>query len=124
MRAREFVVEDVKLRKAHAQAMTGAHLARDPNTVDRIYHMNRMMMAMAMADGKSKKPVDMDISSWSEKYNTIHPFSDADNLKIQSALKTVPSDHGHIGKNHKSKEYDDINKVSPVAKPKKNKYGI
>jgi hypothetical protein len=115
VRAREFVVEDVKLRKAHAQAMTGAHLARDPNTVDRIYHMNRMMMAMAMADGKSKKPVDMDISSWSEKYNTIHPYTKEEHNMVHQALATLPTTHKEPVPNHRSVESDDTHKVSPVT---------
>ena len=133
MRAREFArqnLSELSIKPStpihvdldqHGQ---GVYLARDVGGYDRVYHMNRLWMAMACADGKSAKATKSPASGWSEKYNTIHPFSDADNLKIQSALKTVPSDHGHIGKNHKSKEYDDINKVSPVAKPKKNKYGI
>jgi len=103
----------------------GAYLARDVGGYDRVYHMNRLWMAMAMADGKSSGKIPgANASSWSEKYNTIHPFSDADDLKIQAALKTVPSDHGHIAKDHKSKEHDDVNKTSPVAKPKRNKYGV
>ena len=133
MRAREFTrqnLSELSVKPStpiHAnldQHGQGVYLARDVGGYDRVYHMNRLWMAMACADGKSAKATSSPASGWSEKYNTIHPFSDADNLKIQSALKTIPSDYGHIGKDHKSKEYDDINKVSPVAKPKKNKYGI
>jgi hypothetical protein len=133
MRAREFTrhqLSELSIKPStpiHAdldQHGQGVYLARDVGGYDRVYHMNRLWMAMACADGKSAKATSSPASGWSEKYNTIHPFSDADDLKIQSALKTVPSDHGHIGKDHKSKEYNDINKVSPVAKPKKNKHGI
>jgi len=135
MRAREFtrqqiselsIKPDMPLHKDLDQHGQGVYLARDVGGYDRVYHMNRLWMAMAMADGKSKGKIPgAYASSWSEKYNTIHPFSDADDLKIQSALKTVPSDHGHISsRDHKSREHDDVNKTSPVAKPKKNRYGI
>ena len=135
MRAREFTRQQISelsikpempLHKDLDQHGQGVYLARDVGGYDRVYHMNRLWMAMAMADGKSKGKIPgAYASSWSEKYNTIHPFSDADDLKIQSALKTVPSDHGHISsRDHKSREHDDVNKTSPVAKPKKNRYGI
>jgi hypothetical protein len=117
MRASEFVTEEVttKIRKDHAQAMPGAHLARDPSTVDRLYHMNRMMMAMAMADGKSKKPVEMDTSSWAEKYNTIHPYTPEEHNMVYQALATLPTTHKHPVADHRSIEADDVHKVSPVT---------
>ena len=135
MRASEFIRQqlselsvkpDMPLHADLEQHGQGVYLARDVGGYDRVYHMNRLWMAMAMADGKTKGKIPGAMaSSWSEKYNTIHPFSDADNLKIQAALKTIPSDHGHISSSdHKSKEHDDVNKVSPVAKPKRNKYGV
>ena len=135
MRAQEFTRQQLSelsvkpstpLNKDLDQHGQGVYLARDVGGYDRVYHMNRLWMAMAMADGKTNGKIPgAATSSWSEKYNTIHPFSDADDMKIQAALKTVPSDHGHISsKDHKSREHDDVNKKSPVAKPKKNKYGI
>jgi hypothetical protein len=133
MRAKEFARQQLAelsvkpsqpVHRGLDQHGQGVYLARDVGGYDRVYHMNRLWMAMACADGKSANATNSPASGWSEKYNTIHPFSDADDLKIQSALKTVPSDHGHISKDHKSREHNDTNIVSPVAKPKKNKYGI
>jgi hypothetical protein len=50
-----------------------ALLLRDKGGYDRTYHLNRIMMATAMADGSSKKPVDMDSASFTEKYNVAFP---------------------------------------------------
>jgi hypothetical protein len=90
---------------------------RDQGGYDRVYHMNRLMMAMAMADGKSTKPVDMDAASWVEKYNTTHPYTDEEHNMVHAAMATVPTDHKPISKERKSREPDDTHKVSPHPNP-------
>jgi hypothetical protein len=82
------------------------------------------MMAMAMADGKSTKAVDSPSESWMEKYNTHHPYTKEEDNMVKAAFNTVPSDYQHISKFGKSEEPKGGNTVSPVAKPKKNKYGV
>ena len=91
--------------------------ARDVGGYDRIYHMNRLMMAMAKADGKSTKPVDSDSETWFEKYNTIHPYSKEEGNMVQSAMKTVPTDGNMVGHDTKSRETDDVHRVSPHRNP-------
>lgn len=113
-----------KERKAHHQAHRGGYIMRDVGGYDRTYHLNRIGMAMAMADGKSTGPVEMDASSWYEKYNTFFPYSEEEHNKIKSAMKTVPTDGAELPGGHKSEELPDVNVKSPVAKPKRNKYGI
>ena len=129
MRAQEFIVEDRKgkIPGGHDNSMPGAHIMRDNGGYDRTNHMNRMMMAAAMHDGKTKKAIprdQMDPNSWVEKYNVAVPYSDVEQLMMFQALATIPSDAQELGKRGKSKEPDDTNKVSPVAKPKRNKYGV
>ena len=129
MRAREFLSElSVKPSgKQHQHQVDGGQgyiLSRDVGGYDRTYHLNRIMMAAAMADGKSKKPVDMDSSSWVEKYNVAFPYTDMEHAMMMQAFATVPSDVGELEKRGKSEEPKDTNKTSTVAKPKKNKYGI
>lgn len=129
MRAREFLSEistkpSGKMDKNHVDGGQGYMLSRDIGGYDRVYHLNRIMMAAAMADGKNKKPVDMDASSWVEKYNVAFPYTDEEHLMMFQAMATIPTDGGELEKRGKSKEPDDTNKVSAVAKPKKNKYGI
>lgn len=99
----------------HAQVQKGVHLSRDPGGYDRIYHMNRLMMATACADGRDKKKIPgVDSSSWYEKYNTIHPYTEEEHNMIHQAMATVPTDGGEIVKNRRSLESDDVHRVSPV----------
>jgi hypothetical protein len=122
MRASEFIREGFsvkpsgKMRHDHAQAQQGVHLARDIGGYDRIYHMNRLMMAIAMSDGKSKKPpAGVDASSWYEKFNTIHPYTEEEHNMIHQAMKIVPTDGGEVVDDHRSLDADHVNRVSPVT---------
>jgi hypothetical protein len=127
MRAQEFIKEGktTEMHADHKNVGKGVSRSRDVGGYDRVYHMNRMMMAMAMADGKSTKKVDnVAIDTWFEKYNTMHPMTQEEDNKIRAAMKTVPTDGKHISKFSKSVEAEGGNTQSAVAKPKKNKYGI
>lgn len=128
MRASEFTKLNERrvtpLKKDSELAGKGVSRSRDVGGYDRVYHMNRLMMAMACADGKSTNAVDSPSETWFEKYNTHHPFTKEEDNMVRAAFKTVPSDEQTISKFGKSMEPSDTNTVSPVAKPKKNKYGI
>jgi hypothetical protein len=121
MRANEFIVEGGssrgKLHKDHdnATGSGGSVLARDPGGYDRTYHLNRVGMAMAMADGKSTKKIKMDIASPTEKFNSIHPYTDEEHNMVQAALNTIPSEHHRMAKRGKSSEPDDTHKISPIT---------
>jgi hypothetical protein len=111
-------------RPSHDAVSKGATRARDVGGYDRVYHMNRVGMAMAMADGQSTKAVDSPQDTWFEKYNTYHPYTQEEANKVKAAINTIPSDTKEVSKFGKSEEPDFVNKTSPVAKPKKNKYGV
>jgi hypothetical protein len=115
---------DGKMHPHAVDAGQGAMRMRDVGGYDRTYHLNRIWMATAMADGKSKKPVDMDSASFVEKYNVAFPYTDIEHMMVLQAMATVPTDGKELTKRSKSKEPDDTNKTSAVAKPKRNKYGI
>lgn len=121
MRASEFITEEHtkghnggKLSHNNAQATPSMHKVRDEGGYDRTYHLNRLGMAMAMADGKSKKPVDMESSSFVEKYNTIHPYTEAEHNMLHQAMGTIPTDHQEVVGWSKSVEPDDTNIGSPM----------
>lgn len=115
MRANEFIIEsEGKVRKNHAAVQQGVHKSRDVGGYDRVYHMNRLWMATAMADGKSTKPVDMDEASWMEKYNTQHPYTEEEYNMFRSAENTIPTDSKEVTPWSKSKEPDDTHRVSSV----------
>ena len=84
-----------------------------------------MMMAMAMADGKSTGKIDgVNVDTWFEKYNTLHPMTKEEDNMIRAAMATVPTDGKHVSKFGKSVEPKGANTQSIVPKPKRNKYGI
>jgi hypothetical protein len=124
MRAKEFVNEAKpggKIPKDLEDKSQGAIRMRDVGGYDRIYHMNRIGMAVAMADGSSKKAVDMDSASFVEKYNVAFPYTDAEELMMYQAMATIPTDGTELAKRSKSKEANDTNITSPVADWRKNK---
>jgi hypothetical protein len=124
MRAREFIAEAAPggdIHPHHASAFQGVTRMRDVGGYDRTYHLNRIWMATAMADGKSAKPVDMDSSSWIEKYNVAVPYTDAEHLMVLAAMATIPTDGKELVKRSKSKEPKDTNITSPVANWMKTK---
>jgi hypothetical protein len=71
------------------------------------------MMAAAMSDGSSTAPLEMDSSSWTEKFNTAHPYTELEHKMMQQAFATVDSNHQEVTGDHRSKEREDTHKVSP-----------
>ena len=127
MKINEIISESktTELDPDHEAAHTGNIVrARDVGGYDRVYHMNRLLMAMAKADGKSTKAVDSPADTWFEKYNTIHPYTDEETNMVKSALKTVPSQAQFVSKDKKSREPDHVHRTSPVNPKKKNRYGV
>jgi len=116
MRAHEFLTEsEGKINKNAEQATQGVHKVRDIGGYDRIYHMNRLWMAMAMADGKSQDAVDMDNASFAEKYNTVHPYTEQEYNMFVAATKTIPTERKDVVPYSKSMEPEDTNKKSLVT---------
>jgi hypothetical protein len=93
----------------------GAILMRDQGGYDRTYHLNRIMMATAMADGSSKRPVDMDSASFVEKHNVAFPYTDVEHLMMMQAMATIPTDSKELAKRSKSIEPSDTNIQSPIS---------
>lgn len=116
MRAHEFIREakEGKMHNHHEQATQGMIRARDVGGYDRVYHMNRLWMAMACADGKSQDAVEMDSASFAEKYNTIHPYTEEEYNMFISAKKTIPTDSKEVVPYSKSQEPTDTNTKSLV----------
>jgi hypothetical protein len=107
-----------KMHPDHEAAHPGnIYRTRDVGGYDRVYHMNRLMMAMAKADGKSTKPVDSATETWFEKYNTVHPYTDAENKMVKAAMNTVPTDGKMVSHDNKSREGKDVHRVSPHHNP-------
>lgn len=118
MRAREFIIEtrgDGPMPSELNDAHQGSTRMRDVGGYDRTYHLNRIWMAAAMADGQSKRPVDMDSASFVEKYNVAFPYTDIEHMMLLQAMATIPTDSKELAKRGKSEEPKDTNTVSPVS---------
>ena len=116
MRAREFLAEkqEGKLTKRQQQSTVGLHKFRDPGGYDRAYELNRVMMAVACADG-TDSPIDMDQASWVGKYNTASPYTKEEQKMLKQAFKAVGSEtHDLNDGDLESKELESTNKTSPV----------
>ena len=119
MRAKEFIAEEKegKLHPEHEAVMQTTRTIRDNGGYDRISHLNRVMIAAAMHNGKTKKAIprdQMDPNSWVEKYNTAHPYTKEEDNMIVGAMKTLGADHKHLISDHRSLEPEGTHKVSPV----------
>ena len=116
MRAKDFISEERrgKLHKNQDGPMKTAIAFRDDGT-DRQYNLNRIMMAAAMADGRSRTPVDMDASGWTEKNNTVHPYTEEEHNMVHQAFGTVDSTYHDEVSDHRSTEPEDTHKTSPVV---------
>lgn len=124
MRAKEFIAENAggKMSKRQTAASRGVFKARDVGGYDRVYHLNRMMMAMAMSDGMSQDAVEMDYSSFAEKYNTIHPYTQEEYNMMISAKKSLPTEFEEVVPYSKSQEPEDTQTKSAVLTTKRPKF--
>jgi hypothetical protein len=119
MRAYEFIAEaSTKKRGAvphnHQHAAQGIIRFKDDGS-DRLYNLNQVMKATAMADGKSTKAVDMDYESFAGKNNMAYPYTEVEHNMMRQALNTVgDSRHKDLVKDHRSMEVPETHKVSPV----------
>lgn len=126
MRAKEFVSETKsnKITKRQNQATKGLNIHNDEGSKwASDYGGYRTMMAAACTDGKSIP--DMSKESYIGKKKTAYPYTKEEQDILKIAYKVggqsyKDPNHGDM----RSLELDDTNKVSPVPKRKKNKYGV
>jgi len=125
MKIKDIIVEGspAKISKRLQQSTVGLTIFRDGEFADRIYELNRVMMAAAMADGKN--PLQIDHESWAGRHDIAAPYTKEEQQILKQAFKAVGSWHKDLNNGDlKSQELDSTNKSSPVAKPKRNKFGI
>jgi hypothetical protein len=116
MRASEFISEGQsvgRLSKTKSYASVGLHKFVDPAHADRIYELNRIMMATASTDGTFVP--DVDGESWVGRWNLAAPYTKEEHDMLKMAYKAIGSDvsdlnHGDL----RSSEIPSTNTVSPV----------
>lgn len=120
MRAFEFLSEGSdgsrpgkqgKLHPEQKSTMPKAH--KFAGTADRIYDLNRAMMAVAASDGSnfSHNPTE---ESWIGRSNMANPYTEAEHNMLHHAYATIGVDIDDVVSSH-STEPENIHKVSPVT---------
>jgi hypothetical protein len=116
MRASEFITENEngKISTQQQQATRGLHVfSKKMDTYDRLYDLNRLMMAVASSDGVN--PINMDAESWVGKHNTAHPYTKEEQAMLNMAYKAAGLAHKDLNRGDlDSKELPDTNTKSLV----------
>ena len=122
MRAREFVstkiteTADVKISRRLQAGTRGLNVfSKKIDTYDRLYDLNRLMMAVASSDGVN--PIKMDAESWVGKHNTTHPYTKEEQDMLILAYKAAGLEYKDLNKGDlDSEELPDTNTQS-IVKP-------
>ena len=124
MKLRElFEVKSGAVGHPYQQSSSGINLFSDGEKSSSDYTMYRLGLALACSDGKT--PIQMDPKSWYGKRKTAHPFTNEEQDMLIQSYKIVGAKYEDLNKGDlNSQELQSTNSVSPVAKPKRNKYGI
>jgi len=116
MRAHEFITEASnagKMSKRLNSATKGVNLFSYPNPVDSEYMLNRVMMAVACADGVHD--IDMPEDSWVGKYKTAHPYTKEEQEMLKAAYKAAGATWMDVNNGDMdSCELESTSKVSPI----------
>lgn len=118
MRANEFISEAKvgKISKRQQQATRGLNIfSKKIDSYDRLYDLNRLMMAVASSDGIN--PIVMDAESWVGKHNTTHPYTKEEQAMLKLAYKAAGLEYKDLNQGDMdSEELPDTNTQS-IAKP-------
>ena len=93
MKIKEIVLEDKvgKLSKRLQQPTVGINKFRDQQFADRVYELNRVMMAVAAADGVNPLAPEVDAESWAGRNNLAFPYTAEEQEMLKSAFGAVGS---------------------------------
>ena len=119
----EAKVKQAKMTKRQNQPTRGVHTFGDAERANSDYVQFRVGMALASTDGKTKPNIDA--KSWIGKRKAACPYTKEEADMLKMAYKAAGADYQDVNDGDmNSKELNTTNKVSPVAKPKRNKYGV
>jgi hypothetical protein len=115
MRAQEFITEqDGKIGKRRQAATVGLNLFSDGERSNSDYTLNRVMMAVGMADG-SGRPLDVDEKSWIGKSRGAYPYTKVEQEMLKQAYKAAGAKWTDLNSGDMdSEEHPEVNTTSPV----------
>jgi hypothetical protein len=115
MRATEFVTEDRvgEISKRNRYATVGLHTFKDTAGYDRVYELNRVMMAVASTDGTFVPNVDAE--SWVGRHNVSAPYTPEEHDMLKMAYKAIGSEFHDLNHgDNNSDEHPAVHTSSPV----------
>jgi hypothetical protein len=124
MKIKEIVLEQAgELKDRQRLAQRGMNKFSDAKKWNGDYTLYRLGLAVASTDGKTIP--DVDDESWVGKWKLAAPYTQLEQDMLNLAYKAVDANvedinHGDL----RSQEGATVNKASPVAPRKKNKYGV
>lgn len=136
MRANEFIKQNLSEDiQANPKELDGSTVATLKSAVSlpgismnksngNFYQQYRWMMATGLAGRNDADSEWMPAAGAMAGDPLIMPYTEEDFEKIKIAAKMTDAGTVKRLSNDKSEEAPETNRVSPVAKPKKNKYGI
>lgn len=127
MKIKEIVAENKvgNVPKRFQSATVGLDKFRDEKFADRVYELNRVMMAVAASDGINPLSPQIDAESWAGRNNIAIPYTEIEQKMLRQAFGAVGSHYKDLNNGDlKSQELKSVNKASPVAKPRRNKFGV
>jgi hypothetical protein len=115
MRAREFITErDGKIGKRRQAATVGLTIFGDGERANSDYTLNRVMMAVACADG-SDSVIDMDEKSWIGKKRGAYPYTRVEHDMLKQAFRAAGAEYTDLNSGDlDSEELESTNTQSPV----------
>jgi hypothetical protein len=116
MRAQEFITErDGKIGKRRQAATRGLTLFSDAERTNSDYTLNRVMMAVAMANGDGSI-IDMDEKSWIGKRRGAYAYTPIEQEMLKQAFKAAGAEYTDLNAGDMdSEEVQSTNKQSPVV---------
>ena len=118
MRATEFVTESKvgKISKRQQQATRGLNVfSKKIDSYDRLYDLNRLMMAVASSDGVN--PIVMDAESWVGKHNTTHPYTKEEQDMLKLAYKAAGLEYKDLNQGDLDSEELVSTNTQSIVKP-------
>ncbi len=114
MRAHEFITESDKGKVSARQQQSTVGLNIFAATqYDRVYDLNRVMMAVASTDGTSIP--DLNRESWVGKNNTAHPYTNVEQDMLKIAYKAAGIPFKDLNKGDlDSEELESTQDQSPI----------
>ena len=115
MRAQEFIAEDKvgDISTRQRFATVGLNKFRDSQFADRVYELNRIMMAVASTDGTFVPEIDSE--SWAGRNNIAAPYTPEEQDMLKLAYKAAGLEYKDLNKGDlDSEEMSEVNTVSPV----------